>query len=128
MKLTTLINLVPRLRMSGATPLPPACLHGLEWENFPFTHITLRCALCRSYSDKHVPCFLSLFSGQVDGLGCAIPGRPTEKRANSSTMLQQISHPPSPKLKTSEFGLAGPRRVILHSETMELDMRRCIAG
>jgi hypothetical protein len=128
-KLTTHIHLVPALRMSGTTPLPPppACLQGLDWEKFPFTDITLRCALCPSYSDKLVPCFLSLSYGQVDGLGCAIPGRPVEKQANSSTLLRQISHPLS-KIKTSEFGLAGPRHVILHFETMKLGMRRCVVG
>jgi hypothetical protein len=31
------VSLVPMLRISGATLLPPMCIHGMETDNFIFT-------------------------------------------------------------------------------------------
>jgi len=116
----------------AATPLPPS------------PHVPSRFGLGKIYIYPHNTslCFVPLLFWQAGALfsflvlrtggwirvcHCAIPGRPTEKQANSSTLLRQISHPLY-KIKTFEFGLAGPRRVILHFETMKLDRRRCVVG
>jgi hypothetical protein len=40
LKLISHFHLVPRLRMSGATPLLPMLLHGLYWVTFTFTAVT----------------------------------------------------------------------------------------
>jgi hypothetical protein len=54
MKLTTPLLLVPRLRMSGAMPLPPTCLHGVGRENVYYRMSTQSVSVCTIFTPNDV--------------------------------------------------------------------------
>jgi hypothetical protein len=64
-KLTILLHLVPRLRITGAIPpLPSVCLHGVDWENFSFSYLNTYARAVPQIRPYHLS--ISLFSNYAN--------------------------------------------------------------